>query len=376
MKIRFTIVALILIALIGGLAYFQFVLKPAMISEYMASQPQPSVSVNAAKAGTTDWVGRIPSIGTLRAVQGVDVTSEASGIVTTITFESGNTVKEGELLVQIDDSVEQAELKSNQAARTRAHLAWKRRQTLFEKGTVAQSQLDEARAGRDEADAAVERTRAVIEQKSVEAPFSGRLGIRKIDIGQYVPAGTAMVSLQMLDPIYVDFPVPEQSVDRIASGANVEVRVDTYPGEVFKGTVESVDSRVERETRTLLVRAKLANPDNKLLPGMFANVAVLAGEPTQVVTVPRTAVTYSLYGDTVYVLTPSKDGDSSGTQHYTAKREIVEPGEAQGDKVVIRKGIDDGDLVVTSGQLKLHPGVTVTVDGSGGLKPPAEMPRE
>lgn len=382
MKTRFVIVGLIIVVLLGGLAYFQLVFKPQMISEFMASQPQPAVTVNAEQAQRDEWIARIPSIGTLQSVQGVEITAEVAGVVQEISFSSGETVEKGAPLVQLDDDVEQADLKSNSAALRRAELAWERQQSLFDRGTSAQSTLDEARAARDEAAAAVERIRALIEQKSIEAPFAGRLGIRRVDIGQFVAAGTAMVSLQMLDPIYVDFTVPEQRADRVAAGAKVRVTVDTYPGEVFEGEVEAVNSRVEQDTRTLLVRAKLPNTDEKLLPGMFANVAVLVGEPQPVVTLPRTAVSYSLYGDTVYILKPvdgsgqSGDGSGDGDKRYQAQQQVVETGETRENRVAITKGVSEGDLVVTSGQLKLQPGATVTVAESGDLPRSAQSPQD
>jgi membrane fusion protein (multidrug efflux system) len=245
---------------------------------------------------------------------------------------------------------------------------------------------------------------AIITQKTITAPFAGRLGLRHVEKGQYVSAGQALVWLQSLDPIWVDFPVPEVSVGKFTKGSAIELTADAYPGELFKGEVESFDAKLSQDARMLVVRARVPNPDRKLLPGMFANVAVLAGSAKDVVTVPRTAVTYGLYGDSVWVVkesapepapapTPTPTAaaepvvtpaaaDAAPTNaipaepKLTVDRRFVRVGPTEDDKVAILEGVQVGEQVVTSGQLKLQPGATIKVDNSSALKAPAELPRQ
>ena len=274
---RFLIALIIIGALFGGLAYFQLVFKPKMIKEFLSSQGAPVATITAEAAKTEEWVERLPAIGTLIASQGVEVASQVAGIVTGLGFESGQDVPAGTKLVQLDISVEQADLASAQATLLEADVAFKRQTDLLTKAVASEANVDTARAKRDTAEAALNRIKALIAQKAILAPFAGRLGIRHVELGQYISPGLAMVSLQALDPIWVDFPMPEQNVGKLRVGQTIELTVDTFPGKVFNGTVASLDARVSQETRTLLTRGTLANPDRTLLPGMFANVAVLAG---------------------------------------------------------------------------------------------------
>jgi membrane fusion protein (multidrug efflux system) len=385
---RLAIVALLMIVVFIGLAYFQFVLKPELIKTAVLKTAPPPITITAEPARTEHWVGQIKAIGTLTAIKGVDVASQVTGIVAAIKFESGDTVAANATLVQLDDAVEQADLASGQATLKQAELDFVRQQKLAAKDFASEATFEEARAKRDTAAAAVERSQALISQKNIKAPFAGRLGIRKVNVGQFVSAGMALVSLQALDPIYVDFTIPEQDVGRVKVEQTVELTVDAVPGEVFRGTVKVLDARVNSDTRALMVRGRLPNPDRKLLPGMFANVTVLTGAPTDVVTVPRTAIDYSLYGDSVFVVHEAHAGSAtvgssaaatSGPQNrdqLVAERRSVRLGEMRDDRVAIAEGIAAGDEVVTSGQLKLQPGVHVRIDNSASLRPPAERPRQ
>jgi membrane fusion protein, multidrug efflux system len=350
-----------------------------MIKEAIANAPQPPVTVSAEAARTERWTPRINAIGSLRAVTGIDVTAEVGGIIRNINFASGDDVKQGNLLVQIDDRVEQADLQSNLATLKNAESELARQRDLFRRGTVAQSSLDTATARRDEAAASVDKTRAVIDQKRVVAAFSGRLGIRKVDVGQYVSPGMPLVPLQALDQIYADFPLPEQDLARLRLGQDVEIRVDAYPGGIFKGKLDSIDSRVNQDTRSVMVRGLLDNADKELLPGMFANVAVLAGDPVDVVTVPRTAVSYSLYGDSVYIA--RKPAAAAGQpapkdELYEIERRFVRPGVTLDDRVAINEGVKPGEQVVIVGQLKLTQGAKVKIDNSTLPKPRVPRPSE
>ena len=380
----FILVLLLLVGLAGGLGYFQFLVKPAMIRGFIAAAPQPVQTVAVAEAKTENWVPRLPAIGTFRAIAGIDIAPEVSGVVTAIHFQSGQDVKKGDALVNIDDSVEQADLTANVAALKNDELNLQRQLDLAKTLSTAKSSVDQAQATRDSAAAAVQRSRALIAQKSLVAPFAGRIGLRVIDAGQYVSPGTAITTLQQLDPIFVDFPVPEQNLGALKIDQQVDVAVDAYPGQSFSGTVASIDARVNPNTRNILVRAQLPNKDHRLRPGMFANVDVLSGAAQQVVTVPVTAVTYSLYGDSVYVVKPAPaQSGAAGEAHAAGSqsdqpqivdRRSVRVGDTRGDRVAITEGVAAGDQVVSEGQIKLLPNAKVKVDNSAGL-PPAQTPR-
>jgi membrane fusion protein, multidrug efflux system len=235
---------------------------------------------------------------------------------------------------------------------------------------------------RDSAAATVERTRAVIAQKAIAAPFAGRLGITKVDVGQFLSIGASIVTLQQLDPIYVDFQSPEQSLSTLAVGQPASITLDAFPGRTFTGKIAAIDARVSQDTRNLLVRAEFPNPDHKLLPGMFANIQVTTGAPADVLTLPRTAIVFSLYGDNIYVVKPAppKEGDAQAATKDSkpaliAERRFVRVGEARGERVAIVEGVNVGDLVVTSGQIKLQPNGPVTIDSAGGLPLPAQTPK-
>ena len=277
-------VAVLLAVSIGGFGYFQFVVKPEMIKGFITAGGQPPVTVSTEVAKTETWLPKLPAIGTFRAVQGVDVASEVGGIVRQINFELGQFVSEGTVLVQLNDSVEQADLASGLAQLKKSELELARQRELLGRRNTSQTVFDAALASRDTAAAVVDRVRAVIAQKAIKAAFDGRLGIRQVDLGQYVSPGAAMVTLQRLSPIYVDFPIPEQELAKLAVGVPVEVAVDAEPGRIIGGRIESIDAKVNQATRNVLVRARIENLDGRLLPGMFANVNVLAGEPADVVT--------------------------------------------------------------------------------------------
>lgn len=380
---RFLIAFVILAVFVGGLAYFQLVFKPQMIKTFLSSQVPPPATITAEPAKADEWIERLPAIGTLIASQGVDVAAQVPGIVTDIGFESGQDVPENLKLVQLDVAVELADLTSAEATLREADVAYKRQTDLLRRSVASEANVDTALAKRDTAAAAVNRIRALIAQKSIQAPFAGRLGIRKVELGQYISPGLTMVTLQALDPIWVDFPMPEQDIGKLQVGQKIELTVDAFPGEVFVGTVASLDARVSQETRTLLVRGTLPNPSRKLLPGMFANVAVLAGAPRTVVAVPRTALTYSLYGDSVYVAKPEEKSAETAEpappkseQIFVVERRYVKAGQERGDLVAITSGLAAGEDVVTTGQIKLNNGSRVKIDNSQALKPPAELPKQ
>ena len=392
---RFLIAALIIAVFLGGVAYFQLVFKPKMIAEFVGKMAPPAATITAEPAKLEKWSDKVHAIGTVLAIEGVDVAPQVGGIVTAYFFDSGKDVEKGAKLVQLDTSVEEAELASNKATLIEAKLDFDRQVNLVKKGAVSQATLDATVAKRDAAIAAVQRVEAIIAQKNIAAPFAGRLGLRRVEKGQYVSPGQALVWLQALDPIWVDFPVPEGDVDKFKIGSTVQLTTDAFTGQTFTGEVEAFDARLNQDTRTLMVRGKIPNPDRKLLPGMFANVAVLAGEPKDMVTVPRTAVTYTLYGDSVWVVVPDDKpaqvdkptaeatpgsaiaADAPQTERkLKAERRFVRVGQTQADRVSILEGVKAGEEVVTSGQLKLQPDAAVKVDNADALKAPAELPKQ
>jgi membrane fusion protein (multidrug efflux system) len=382
MAIRFIITgvlaAVVLVVLIG----FNYVVKPAFIKGMMASQVPPPATVTSEPAKTEKWVEQLTSIGTLISSHGVDVASQVAGIVTEVYAESGSEVERGALLVQLDIAVEEADLASAKAVLAEAEVAFQRQSDLIAKRVTSEANVDTARSKRDTALAAVNRIEAVIAQKAIKAPVSGRLGIRKVERGQYVSSGMMLVTVQALDPIRVDFPMPEQAIGKLRVGQQIEIAVDAFPGQAFKGKIESLDARVAQDTRTLLVRGSLPNPKHRLLPGMFANVVVLVGEPREVVTVPRTAVTYSLYGDSIYVVkivdeqTEGAAPPAGGQPKLIADRRFIKTGQARDDRVAVVSGIAASEEVVTTGQLKLNPGAPIRVDNAQPLARPEERPKE
>ena len=382
---RFLIAAILVALFLGGVGYFNLVFKPKMIGEFMAKVKPPAATVTAERAGTKGWVDRVQSIGTLIAIQGVDVSPEVAGIVKSYYFESGNDVEKGTKLVELDTSVEEADLVKNRAVLLEANADLKRQASLVKKEFVSQAVVDTTTSKRDTAAAAVQRMEAVIAQKNITAPFAGRLGLRRVEKGQYVKAGDPLVWLQALNPIWIDFPVPEGDLGKLKIGAPIELGVNAYPGQVFKGVIEAFDARVAQDTRTLMVRGRLPNADHRLLPGMFANVAVLEGKPKELVTVPRTAVTYGLYGDSVWVVkegppAPEKTASVGEVEvpapQLTVERRFVRVGPSQGDEVAVLEGVKAGEQVVTSGQLKLHPDAAIKIDNSRPLTPAAERPKQ
>ena len=379
----FLVVLALLAALTGGLAYFQFVIKPKLVKGFITAAFAPKPTAVAAEAVKVEkWPPELTAIGTLRATQGIAIAPQAAGDVTAIHFELGDDVDAGTLLINIDDSVEQADLANGLAQLKNAEATLARQKTLVAQGNTPQSSLDTALATRNSAAATVERTRAVIAQKAIKAPFAGRLGLRNVDLGQYVPVGTSFVTLQQLDPIFADFPVPEEALRSLAAGQAVSMTVDAIAGRSFEGKITAIDARVSAESRNITARAVFANPDRKLLPGMFANLTVTTGQPASVLTVPRTAIVYSLYGDNVFVVRAAPHAreqggvsDNGGPSGLIVERRFVHLGPARGERIAITEGLRAGERVVTAGQIKLQAYMSVTIDDTTALPTPAETPR-
>ena len=379
---RFIIVGLVFGLLIGGLAFFHFVFLPSMIKQAILGAPKPAETISAESAKTEKWAPYIRAIGSVSAVNGIEVAPKVAGIVKEFSFDSGADVEKGAKLVKLDDAAEQADLRNLEATATSAELELTRQRTLAQRGVSARKDLEAAQASVDALRAQTDKVRTTIADKSVIAPWSGRLGIRHVDVGAYVQAGQALVWLQTLDPVYVDFTVPETEYDRIRIGQTVETTYSTYPDEVFTGKIAALDARVDEATRTINVRAELPNPDHKIVPGMFASVSVVVDQPQAVLTVPETAVTYSLYGDSVFVVMPAKaapaDQNQPAAQPAQApaapalqvERRFVKIGEVRMGRSSVLDGLKDGEQVVTAGQLKLRPGSSVKIDNSVALSTP------
>ncbi len=352
------VVGLVAAAIIGYQMYVGMAMQQAMRAR--TAQPQ---TVSALPAAVQYWTPRLSAVGTLKAVNGADLAFEVSGIVDEIFFQDGDDVEQGEVILRLRADDELAKLRALEAAERLAEVTHNRTQALKQSQAVSQATLDTNEAALANARAQVAQQRAVLEKKVLRAPFSGRLGVRSVDIGQYVSSGTTVVTLQSLDPIFADFFIPQQNLDRLQEGQPVRAAVDTYPGNTFEGVVSAINPKVEASNRNVQVRATLQNTDQKLFPGMYVTVDVDAGAVQNVIAVPQMAVIYNAYGDAVFIL-DENGSDESGEKRYTARQEFVTLGETRGDMVAVTTGIQEGELVVTAGNTKLRNGALSRIDNS------------
>jgi membrane fusion protein (multidrug efflux system) len=346
---------LLAVLVLGGVKAAQI---RAMISAGEAFVP-PVQAITTAPVRGVQWTSELTAVGSVVAVQGVTVSSEVPGTVKAIAFESGEIVEEGDLLVRLDTSIEQAERASAAASAKLADAELRRRRNLPPAGAVSQADLDAAAARATQAAAAVANVKAVIAKKTIRAPFSGRLGIRQVDLGEVLQPGTPIVSLQSSDPIYVEFSLPQQALSVVQVGQTVSVSTDAFPEMTWEGTVEVVDAQVDSNTRNFTVRALIRNPGGELRPGMFVDVRVLRPETRDFLTIPASAVLFAPYGDSVYV-TKEQQTDS-GDPQTTVEQRFVRLGERRGDLVAVTSGLSAGDVVVSTGAFKLQNGMAVIV---------------
>jgi membrane fusion protein (multidrug efflux system) len=352
-------------------AIFGFqVFKAAMIKKFMAAMGSPPQTVSAAKVSTSEWQPQIEAVGSLRAVKGADLSLEVAGVVGSISFNSGDDVAEGAVLLKLRSDDDEAKLESLQATADLNQITLDRDQKQFKIQAVSQANLDTDLANLKNAKAQAAQQQAILDKKTLRAPFAGHLGIRAVDLGQFLSAGTAIVTLQALDPIFLDFFVPQQAVAQVQIGQKVAVKVDAYKDQTFPGEITAVNPRVDSSSRNVQIRATLKNADRKLIPGMYATVDIATGAPQNYVTLPQTAITYNPYGDTVYIV-DSKGADAAGKPTLTARQTFVTTGATRGDQVAVIKGVNDGDMVVTAGQIKLHNGSSVVIDNS--ITPTADV---
>lgn len=347
-------VALIVGGAFGTHLYF-------MIQGFKSQKNIVTVSEEAAKQET--WQPDFTSVGNLDPVQGADISNQVAGNVSAVNFDSGQEVEKGQLLVQLDDSNEQAQLEGFKAQEKLAELNAQRSHDIFAKHLISQSDVDTADSNLKQAQSNVANTQADIAKKAIRAPFSGHAGIRNVNLGQYLAVGTVIVTLQALDHMYASFSLPEQALPSLARGQKVMVTVDAYPNRQFGGEINAIDSKVDPASHTVRVQALIANPNHELRAGMFANVTVSAGKPQALVTVPKAAVTYSLYGDSVFVISPDKDKkDDKGQPLLTASEVFIKLGDERGNRVSVLEGVKADDMVVTSGMQKLHTGAEVQIN--------------
>ncbi|WP_397451485.1 efflux RND transporter periplasmic adaptor subunit [Pseudomonas sp. NA-150] len=331
------------------------------------TKPKPPVSVGVATATEQPWQSLLPAIGSLKALQGVDLSLEVAGTVKALQFESGQKVKAGQVLLQLDNDVEKALLGTAEADLGLAQIEHGRGSQLVDSRAISRGDFDRMAAQLKKASATVAQLNASLAKKRILAPFSGTIGIRQVDVGDYLPSGTMIATLQDISSLYVDFYVPEQALPKLALGQVVQVTLAAYPTQTFEAKISAINPKVEDATRNVLIRATLPNPDSTLLPGMFANLQVLLPGASTRVLVPESAISYTLYGNSVYVVEPKKDADGKpekddkGEPVMTANRRFVGTGERRNGLAVITKGLHAGEQVVSAGQLKLNAGANVAI---------------
>jgi membrane fusion protein (multidrug efflux system) len=362
-KISLTLlVILVVIGVPGGVKFLQ-------ISHLIAqgAPPVPAESITTAAVVAEQWQPAIHVVGSLAAVQGVTISAQLDGNIAKIAFEAGAAVKAGDLLVSQDTTVEQAQLRSAESAAALAKVNLDRAKELVGKNSIAQSDLDAAAAQFEQAAAQSENIRSVIGKKTIRAPFSGRLGIRLVNLGQTLKAGDAIVSLQALQPIYANFQLPQQELSRISAGFAVQITGDAVPGKAVEGKITAINPDVDTATRNVRVQATLENGDEQLRPGMFVNVAVLLPRKDDILAIPASAVLYAPYGDSVFVVEAGKDDKAP----KVVRQQFVRLGERRGDFVAVISGLKAGDTIASAGVFKLRNGATVVVDNS--LAPDAQL---
>jgi membrane fusion protein (multidrug efflux system) len=353
MILRLTLVVVLLAAVFGAIFGWKYYVGQQMAAAQSGGPPPATVAVSQVR--TERWQPYLDAVGSLVAVAGIEVTNEVAGKINAIRFESGQEVAQGDVLLELDSQSDRAQLRGLQAEERLARLRFQRTERLLKQNSASQSDYDEALATLDGAKAAVSAQQALIDKKQIQAPFDGLLGIRRVDLGEFLAPGSPIVPLEALDPIYTDFSLPERELARVRVGQRVEVSVQAFPGQTFTGEVSAIDPGVQVATRSLRLRATLENPDKRLRPGMFAEVRVLLEADEELLTIPRTAVTYNPYGDSVFLVV-ERDGQP------VAQRRQIKTGDAREGRVEVLSGLEDGDRVVTAGQVKLRNGQPLVID--------------
>ena len=358
---RLILMLLVMAAILGGLGFVKFRQVEAAIAQGAAFQ-MPATAVTTVIAKHETWPSTLTVIGTAAAIEGVTVSADLPGTIDKIHFESGQTVHEGDILVELDTRQERAQLANMEAQRDLARINYNRSQELVKAGVISRSEYDNATAQQKATEAQVGDIQAAIARKTIHAPFIGVLGIRQVSLGQYLAAGQAIVSLQSVDPIYVNFGVPQQNTATTSPGHIVRVTNGDLPGMAFTGRITALDSVVNEQTRNIQIQATLANRGNKLRPGMFVQVELPIGQPRQVVPLPASAINYAPYGDSVFIVTEMKD--AKGNTYRGVRQQVVKIEGSRGDQVAITSGINPGDEVVSSGVFRLRNAAPVQVNNT------------
>ena len=349
----------VVIVVVAGLGFVKYKQIQTAIAQGASFEPPPS-AVTTIVAASERWPSTLNVIGTAAAIQGVTVSADLPGTVEKINFDSGKAVRAGDVLVELDTRQERAQLAAAEADRDLARINYSRQQQLVKEGVVPRTDYDNAAAQQKSTEARVGEIRATIERKTIRAPFSGILGIRQVNLGQYLAAGQAIVSLQSLNPIYVNFGVPQQTSSQLRIGRSLQITCDDLPGVVFSGRVTAEDSVVDENTRNIQVQATLQNPHSKLRPGMFVQVVLGVGADRNVIALPASAINYAPYGDSVFIVTDLKD--PKGKTYRGVRQQFVKVNGSRGDQVAVVSGVNPGDEVVTSGVFKLRNGAAVLVN--------------
>ena len=358
MIIMLSIVGIILTGIFGFISF-----KGRMIKQFMSAQGEPLQTVSTTTAEFLEWSPKLEAVGNIQAIQGINVSAEVAGIVDEIYFKQGDTVKAGTPLLQLRAYDDKAKLESLKAAVQLAQVTYHRDQAQYEVNAISKQTLDIDKANLDMANANAAQQQALLNKKLIRAPFTGQLGIRQVDVGQYLEAGAAICTLQSLDTVFADFYLPQQLLGSLKLGQPINLKSDTYPAQTFTGEITVINPKVELNTRNVRLRATLKNPQNKLLPGMYVTVNITTGTANSFITLPRAALTFNTFGSSVYRI--EKNGvDEKGLPKLIAKQSIVITGDMRGDQVAILSGINAGDTIVTAGQIKLHNGSPIAVDNS------------
>jgi membrane fusion protein (multidrug efflux system) len=350
------------VLLLLGLIFGFNQLKTFMVKYFISGMGLPPATVSTMVITSSEWQPKLSSVGNVRAFRGVELSTEVAGLVATVPIKSGQDVKEGELLIKLNDASDVAQLNSLKALADLAKVINERDRQQLAIQAISKNVFDTSAADAKSKQAQVEQQTALVAKKNLKAPFSGRVGIVSINPGQYVNSGDKLLTLQTLDPIFVDFNLPQNNAEQIQVGQVVEVTTDAFKDASFTGKITAVSPKVDTNTRNILVEAQLANPDKKILPGMFANVNIKLGDQVKLLTLPQTAVTYNPYGSTVFLAKPTGKKDKQGKDALEAQQVFVTTGFTRGDQVAILKGIDEGATVVTSGQLKLKNGTPLIIN--------------
>jgi len=359
---RMIIMLLIAAIIFGGIYAFQQ-FRNKMIQQAIKGQANPPQSVSTTVTQTSPWQPSVEAVGNLRASNGTSLASEVSGIVTAIHFDSGAIVKTGQLILELNAAPLKAQLEQLKVSVRLAKQTFDRDLAQLKMQAVSQAAVDISAANLKSALAQVTMQEAIIAQKSIRAPFSGQLGIRQVDLGQYLAPGTALVNLQKLDPMYLDFTVPQAQIELIHVGDSVTVQTNAFPNKTFTGTISAIEQQVDIATRNLKVRASIANPNGELLPGLFATARVKRGDEKQYVTLPNSAIAYNPYGSTVFIVKNEGKG-ADGKPKLVVEQRFVTTGFTRGDQVAVLTGLQVNEVVVTSGQLKLRNGTPIFVNNS------------